>query len=87
MVEEDDWRLFDIAGLHQCFDGIHIKWKAYELGFPGYDHDHCEFCWQKIAAFDYPESQREGYATNDNLRWICKNCFDDFSTIFTWNVD
>ena len=79
MIEEDDWRL---NGQEEYLRGVHLRLKPYLLGYPGYDHDHCEFCWQKIAAFDYPDAQREGYATDDNLRWVCQQCFADFRELF-----
>ena len=84
MIEEDDWRL---NGQEEYLRGIHLRLKPYLLSYPGYDHDHCEFCWQKIAAFDYPDAQRKGYATDDNLRWIYQECFEDFKEMFGWEVD
>lgn len=84
MIEGNDWRLM---GQEEYLYGIHLQWKAYELGYPGYDHEHCEFCWQKIASFDAPDVEREGYATEDNCRWVCRQCFDDFRVMFAWELD
>jgi hypothetical protein len=29
---------------------------------------------------------QEGYATEDNYRWICEECFEDFKDLFDWKV-
>lgn len=84
MIEEDDWRL---NGQEEYLKGVHLRLKPYRLGAPGYDHEHCEFCWQEIAAFDYADAQREGYTTDDKLYWVCVGCFEDFTEMFDWKVD
>lgn len=84
MIEENDWRLTDQK---KYLYGVHLTWEAYQLGYPGYDHAHCEFCWQKFAAFDAPGAQSEGYATQDHLYWVCRECWDDFKEMFVWDVD
>ncbi|MDT7806778.1 MAG: hypothetical protein QOJ70_591 [Acidobacteriota bacterium] len=35
---------------------------------------------------DYPDVLHEGYATEDNYRWICEQCFKDFKDLFEWKV-
>jgi hypothetical protein len=71
---------------------------------PGkWDHDHCDFCWAKFMAADYPPEQREwrsrhpeiltaGYTPAGNnqgpLRvWICRECVEDFRGRFKWTVE
>ena len=82
--EEDDWRLNgQISYLH----GAHLALTVYRPDFPGHDHEHCEFCWQKIAAIDAHDADHEGYATNDLAQWVCKECFTDFHEMFAWTVD
>ena len=84
MIKEDDWRL---DGQEEYLRGVYLRLTSYRLGDPGYDHDHCEFCWRKIAVFDDPDAQRVGYATVDRLHWVCRQCFEDFKEMFAWEVD
>ena len=35
---------------------------------------------------DHPEILREGYATQDEYRWVCQTCFNDFKDLFEWTV-
>ena len=83
MREENDWRL---QGQETYLKGISLWWKRYVPHSQSWEHDHCEFCWAKFAAEDYPDVQHEGYATEDNYRWICGQCFDDFEDMFEWEV-
>ena len=39
----------------------------------GWDHEHCEICWQKIGT----GGDREGYASDSN-QWVCVGCYDRF---------
>lgn len=41
MAMEDDWRL---NGQESYLRGAHWTLTVYRLGFPGHDHNHCEFC-------------------------------------------
>src|SRR5262245_3628620 len=41
-----------------------------------YDHDHCEFCSAKFGD-STPGALTEGYATEDNARWVCRDCFEN----------
>ena len=43
-----------------------------------WDHEHCEFCWEKIL------SGMEGFCTKDEKYWICQTCFNDFKDYFHW---
>ena len=49
-------------------------------------HDHCFFCWAKFSVKDGPETLDEGYSTEDEYRWICSTCFEDFKDRFHWTV-
>lgn len=84
MVELDDWRR---NGQEEYLRGAHLQYKVFELGFPGYDHDHCSFCFQKITCLDIPDGQKSGYATSDNQHWVCSHCFADFKEEFEWHLD
>lgn len=35
---------------------------------------------------DYPGVLHQGYATQDDYRWICESCFEDFKEMFEWTV-
>lgn len=68
----------------------------------GWDHDHCDFCWAKFMATDYPPEQREwreqhpeiltagytpaGSEPGRTCLWICPQCFEDFRERFDWTV-
>lgn len=83
-METDDWRL---NGQEEYLQGVHLQWKSFELGYPGYEHEHCEFCWQMITCLDLPDTDRCGYATDDNHFWVCAKCFKDFQYSFEWKLD
>ena len=83
MREEDDWRL---QGQEEYLKGIPLWWKKYVRYSETWEHDHCEFCWAKFMEEDYPDVLHEGYASEDNYRWICAQCFDDFKDLFEWQV-
>ena len=61
-----------------------------------YDHDHCEFCWQKITDLDIPDSDAQGYVTlgyvgetdEKSMRkhWVCEKCFNDFKERFDFRI-
>lgn len=50
------------------------------------DHEHCEFCFEKISTI--PGTLHEGYCTIDTpyKYWICSNCYNDFKSIFKWEI-
>ena len=37
-------------------------------------------------AIGCPNALHEGYCTEDEERWICKQCFEDFKRQFEWTV-
>lgn len=45
-------------------------------------HEHCEFCWEKAST----DKECTFYCTEDMYRWICEDCFRDFSEQFHWQV-
>jgi hypothetical protein len=81
MREEDDWRL---QGQEEYLKGIRLFRKKYTRHSESWDHDHCEFCWAKFSEEDYAEALHEGYATEDDYRWVCEQCFEDFKDLFDW---
>jgi hypothetical protein len=83
MREENDWRL---QGQEKYLKGVPLWRKEYARYSESWDHDHCQFCWDKFMEEDYPEVLHEGYATEDDERWICEQCFEDFKDLFDWKV-
>ena len=53
---------------------------------PEWDHDHCEFCGARFMVEDHPGTLKQGYATEDDYRWICEACFADLQERFGWKV-
>jgi hypothetical protein len=76
----EDWRLFN----QEIFlKDQKLIYKKFEVK-PDWDHEHCSFCWQRISPQHGDEP--EGYCTEDESRWICKKCFEDFKASFNWTV-
>ncbi len=83
-MTKQDWRL---TNQEQYLRGVALTWCAYEPANPENDHDHCEFCLAKFMVEALPDTQQEGYATDNRYRWICRSCFDDFAIQFAWKVE
>ena len=83
MREPNDWRLINQL---TYFTGVELGWRRYRVFREGWDHDHCEFCWAKFAEREDSEVLHEGYATPDELKWVCGPCFEDFKDLFGWIV-
>jgi hypothetical protein len=83
MRDTNDWRLANQA---QYLTEVVLVWAKYHPAKETNDHDHCEFCWAKFSLDDSPDTIKEGYATKDRERWICKPCYEDFKDLFKWQV-
>ena len=85
MIAKDDWRR---QGQERYLMGAHLVLREYRRNPKNetWDHDHCEFCGAKFSTVDDPLYQREGYATEDDYRWICRGCFEDFGIEYQWTV-
>jgi hypothetical protein len=92
MIEKNDWRLQNQA---KYLVGVTLVFGRYRQPSENWDHDHCEFCWATFADPEYRASQgyktpedvlKEGYHTQDEYRWICNSCFEDFQEMFKWKV-
>jgi len=83
MIYKNDWRL---KRQRKYLQGIRLQWKDFLAYRPGNSSDHCEFCWAKFQDAQLPDVLRQGYASEDNYYWICKNCFEDFKELFQWKV-
>jgi hypothetical protein len=75
-----DWRL---QGQEKYLKDAVLIRKHYQQYREGWDHDHCEFCGAEFSLED-ADALKFGYATPDNYRWICEECFQDFETLFNW---
>ena len=84
MIEHNDWRLTD---QERYLKGVSLRLKKYKAPRPGWDHDHCEFCWARFMELDEPEILHEGYTTEDDYRWICQSCYNDFKDTFGWILE
>jgi hypothetical protein len=81
MAEKSDWRL---TNQQSYLQGKTLYWRQYVAPSEDWDHDHCQFCWQKFGHF--PDAQAEGWTTEDNYYWVCKNCCEDFREMFRWTL-
>ena len=75
--ESDDWRR---QGQERYLKGVKLIFKNYTPYRKGWEHDHCEFCWAKFSL--YEGDLKQGYTTEDEYRWICIPCFNDFKDEF-----
>jgi hypothetical protein len=67
--------------------GVTLFKKKYIDPNQNLDHDHCEFCWGKIAEKElFLEALHEGFVTEYGNHWICETCFNDFKESFSWKV-
>jgi hypothetical protein len=82
MREPNDWRL---TFQEEYLKDATLRWAEYKAPRPDWDHDHCEFCWDKFMQ-GRTDTLTEGYATTDGRRWVCKQCFEDFKQEFGFKV-
>ncbi len=77
----EDWRL---TGQEEYLSNVELKKVNLEELKSKNDlwHEHCEFCMETISN----KSEHEVYTTNDEYRWICKNCYNDFNKKFGWKI-
>jgi hypothetical protein len=84
---DDDWRLKNQASYLAGRTLVWARWTPYR---EGWDHDHCEFCWDEISDRPVDEHTRynAGWVTaDDHYHWICPRCFEDFDERFAWKVE
>ncbi len=75
-----------LAGQERFLKGKTLLFRPYTPPRPGWDHDHCAFCWAKFMQSGGPETLQEGYVTEDRQHWICVRCFADFRDQFEWTL-
>lgn len=81
MIDINDWRL---QGQEKYLKGEPLFYKLYADRKTKTNHDHCEFCWVKFS--DDSDDLKAAYTTEDDYRWICDKCFDDFKQMFLFNT-
>ena len=85
MIEKDDWRLQGQENYLKRITLIYQNYGQFKEN-ENWDHDHCEFCNCKFSLVMNSETLQEGYSTEDNYRWICKKCYEDFHEMFEWKI-
>jgi hypothetical protein len=85
MTTDDDWRLTNQGNY---LTGRTLVWRTWTEDRPGWDHDHCAFCWTKFGAIVVDDATlQEGYVTKDDeYHWVCSRCCADFQDRFGWTV-
>jgi hypothetical protein len=85
VASETDWRF----ALAKRLKGERLQFKQYHSR-PGWDHDHCVACWQKLAEWDGPDIVHEGYTTlpdykfGEGYHWVCQQCFSELGELMEW---
>ena len=79
MMDRNDWRLENPS---TKFLGALLQRAVFKQHSATWDHEHCAFCWQKIAEQHIPDSVQEGYTLGDD--WVCPQCFGDLAGYFNW---
>ncbi|MBS6591680.1 MAG: hypothetical protein KH324_09310 [Ruminococcus sp.] len=74
-----DWRL---NGQERYLYGVKLKHMNIKDKLNPSDHEHCEFCLEKIS--NYPNTIHDAYCTEDEYHWVCDNCYNDFKARFNW---
>ncbi|MDR1840510.1 MAG: hypothetical protein LBQ86_01115 [Holophagales bacterium] len=74
-----DWR---IRNQMNYLKGVRLVHSKYIQPREDWDHDHCEFCTDKIDA-----STGMAYYTKDTHHWICEECYADFKELFEWKLE
>ncbi len=77
----DDWRR---RGQERFLKNVVLVRRSYRLYREGWDHDHCEFCWAKFSLGE--GDLNRGYSTEDEYRWVCESCVDNFKDEFGWTL-
>ena len=83
MHDKKDYRL---TNQEKYLKGITLERNKYKRYRDGWDHDHCEFCRGKFSKSLNETELSEEYATEDNYRWVCKQCFEDCKDLFGWVI-
>jgi len=83
VIKEGDWR-WNNGGAY--LNGLALVRRGWRETRPEWDHDHCEMCLTKFGDERIPDALNEGYTTEDEYRWICDTCFNDFRAFYNWRL-
>jgi len=94
--QPDDWGQF---GQEETFPpGTTLELRRYRTHRPGWDHDHCIFCWAKLMDPDLSEASRRAVENDPKIltsgyskgpsggEWVCPSCFEEFAARFGWTA-
>lgn len=84
-IDNNDWRL-SFGQTPEIYQQYQWSLKPWTSTDPNWDHDHCEFCFQKISNLKEEDSELEGWTDDEKNHWICKTCFEDFQDMYQWNL-
>jgi hypothetical protein len=83
-IPNDDWRL---QGQERYLANATLFWRAWHQTRPHWDHDHCSFCSAKFMdRDDVANVLREGYTTDAEYYWVCRECARDFASRFKFTL-
>lgn len=74
MADDTDWRWTRGAAKLR---GQVLHRRDYHAPYPGWDHDHCFFCWAKFSE-SIEGALSVGWTTGDEYYWFYDSCCDDF---------
>ena len=77
-MNNNDWRLTNQKNYLYKKKLIKGKYVPYRSGW---EHDHCEFCSERID-----KNTSIAYSTEDGYHWICEECYNDFKEMFKWDI-
>ncbi len=63
--------------------GTALELRPYKAPRPGWDHDHCIFCWEKFIESG-SSTLTAGYTAEPADEWVCPSCFEEFAERFGW---
>ncbi len=69
VADTGDWRL---TNQESYLDGRTLRWSKWKAYRPGWDHDHCAFCWAKFGESVGGEVDFDtGWVTaDDDYHWV-----------------
>jgi hypothetical protein len=95
--EPDHWGR---TGQEQVFPpGTTLELRRYRPHRPGWDHDHCIFCWAKLMDPDLSQASLRAIEDDQQILtsgytagpvggdWVCPSCFEEFAKQFGWRSE
>lgn len=75
-ISNNDYRLTSVRA---WMEGKTWHHSQYIQPRPEWDHDHCIFCWQRLAepTAGFSDAQFDGYTDDEDYHWMCNKCFGD----------